>query len=142
MVRRFGEYNSIIETNDDAFYKVIMINVFTNNEFGGISSGRYLVLHARRSFVWPGTEITQQGGGRCISSSDDNLIATSHLPSNKTQGVCHGAASGCSTSGHVLCTAPIPIAIFAAGTCLPPSLPSPSLLPPPPLPSLLPATSS
>jgi hypothetical protein len=104
-----------------------MINVFTNNEFGGSSSGHCCVFCARRSFVRPGTEITQQGGGRRASSSNNNLVLTIPLPSNKIQGVCHGTASGCSMSSRVLCTV----------ACPPPSLLLPSLLPPLPSPSLL-----
>jgi hypothetical protein len=70
------------------------------------------------------TAASRQRHGRTItSSSNNNLVATSPLPSKKIQGVCHGAASGCSVSGHVLCAIPIHIAIVAAVACPPPLLP-------------------
>jgi hypothetical protein len=84
-----------------------MIDVFTNDEFGGSSSGCCCILHAHCS--------------------------TSPQMSNKIQGICHGAASGCSVRGHVLCTVPVPIAFVAAVAYPPPSSPLPSLLPPLPI---------
>ncbi len=54
--------------------------------------------------------VVMQQGGRSTSCSNDNLVAISMLPSDKIQGVCHGAASGHSASGHVIHMVPIPIA--------------------------------
>ncbi len=72
---------------------------------------------------WMTAATQQQHGRTTASSSNNNLVATSPPPSNKIQDVCHGAASGCSASGRVLCAIPIPIAIVAAVACPPPLSP-------------------
>ncbi len=65
----------------------------------------------------------QQHGRAIVSSSYNNLVATSPPPSNKIQGICHGAASCHSASSRIICAAPIFIAIVVAVACPPTLLP-------------------